>query len=389
MRQSSPLGLAVFVPGLLLVLSGLITAAPQIAAIDTVTGGPVPDVYLFWTAGQMTADGRVLDLFSPEALQAAMPEGAGGLAWLYPPTMAMILTPLGLMPFWLAKGVVLSIGLCGLVAAALGVSRATNGGPLTVVLCVFCSATIFLLSLGQLTGLFAALIVWGLTMVRARPVLAGVLLGLLSVKPHIAVLIPFALIGLGAWRTAGTAAITAAVLVIFSLLTLGTAPWATMAYGLLGHQGGHGAGVALGSMGGYHALAKLGLPTVFAFGGYLLLCAAGACGTLLIARRIPQNLLLFVLLATGIVCPVVWPYQWLLPTLGAVMLVSRDDFADPVQCALAALVALGGLPAILTGISAMTLLAAIPTLVLAILALLPAGRVTAGTERPSGAAILA
>ena len=58
-----------------------------------------------------------------------------------------------------------------------------------------------------------------------RPVLAGILFGLLTFKPHLGVLIPFALLVLGAWRVIAVAAVTTLLLVAGSVAVFGTEPW--------------------------------------------------------------------------------------------------------------------------------------------------------------------
>jgi hypothetical protein len=58
-----------------------------------------------------------------------------------------------------------------------------------------------------------------------RPVLSGVLIGLLTYKPHFGILIPLALICSQQWRVFISAAVTALVLAALSLGVLGTASW--------------------------------------------------------------------------------------------------------------------------------------------------------------------
>ena len=75
---------------------------------------------------------------------------------------------------------------------------------------------------GFLTG---ALLLGGLALLPRRPMLAGVLFGLLTIKPHLGFALAAALLALGAWRTILAASATAAAMVGQSVLMFGWEPW--------------------------------------------------------------------------------------------------------------------------------------------------------------------
>jgi len=70
----------------------------------------------------------------------------------------------------------------------------------------------------------------------ARPVLAGAAFGLLTLKPQLGFLVPFALLGLGAWRTIISAAIVALVLVALSCVVFPAPLWLVWAHTLPAYQ---------------------------------------------------------------------------------------------------------------------------------------------------------
>jgi hypothetical protein len=74
---------------------------------------------------------------------------------------------------------------------------------------------------GQNALLTAALAAGALILLERRPVAAGILVGLLAIKPHLAVLFPLALLAVHAWRTLAAAALTATVFSVASLSILG------------------------------------------------------------------------------------------------------------------------------------------------------------------------
>ncbi|WP_375410333.1 glycosyltransferase 87 family protein [uncultured Methylobacterium sp.] len=78
---------------------------------------------------------------------------------------------------------------------------------------------------GQNCFLTASLLLGGLLALDRRPILAGILFGLLTCKPHLGLVLPFALLALGAWRTIGAAALTTLALVAASVGAFGIEPW--------------------------------------------------------------------------------------------------------------------------------------------------------------------
>ena len=87
------------------------------------------------------------------------------------------------------------------------------------------SATFWCVSMGQNGLLNAALLGAGLLMIPSRPALAGVCIGLLSYKPHLGLLIPFALAAAGLWRTFAVAAATTLALALVSIPLFGVSSW--------------------------------------------------------------------------------------------------------------------------------------------------------------------
>ena len=87
---------------------------------------------------------------------------------------------------------------------------------------------------GQNGFLSAALFGGALLMLIERPILAGVLLGLLTYKPHLGLLFPIVLAASGHWRAFITAGIVAALMAIASWGAFGTETW-TAFFHSIGH----------------------------------------------------------------------------------------------------------------------------------------------------------
>ena len=78
---------------------------------------------------------------------------------------------------------------------------------------------------GQNGFLVAALLVGGLIQLDRRPILAGVLFGMLTIKPQLGLLLPIMLVLTGRWRTIGAAVATVVVLFAATSLVFGLEVW--------------------------------------------------------------------------------------------------------------------------------------------------------------------
>ena len=196
----------------------LVTAEPPFDATGHLIGR---DFINPWTASQhLAAGGHLPDLFDHTTyrpLQEALfgrdlpPHG-----WSYPPHFLLIAASVA--------------GLAYLPALATW-SLVTIGAYLLVVprgqrfALLLAPATFLNLFAGQTGCLVAALLIGGLAMLDRRPILAGVLFGLASIKPHLGMLVPLALVAAGAWRSVGSAALTVVGLVAVSGWLFGWETW--------------------------------------------------------------------------------------------------------------------------------------------------------------------
>ena len=175
------------------------------------------DFAVFWTVAGAALDGRAEEIYVPGGYLALAAEWLGPdypfHTFSYPPTMLAALAPLGTIGYVPA---LIAWTTLGLGAAALG----AGGIRALVAPAVFLNAV-----LGQTGALLGACFASGAGVLTTRPVLAGVLFGLLAMKPHLALFVPVALIAARAWITLGTGALTVFGLVAVSVLLYGTGPW--------------------------------------------------------------------------------------------------------------------------------------------------------------------
>lgn len=180
------------------------------------------DLGVFWTASHLALGGHPLDAYNASKLWKAdlsIDEAAveGRFGWFYPPTFYLIILPLALFPYFVSYLIFMLSTLVGYVAV---VRRIIPGRDAMWCLAGF-SGIWLNLRLGQNGFLTAALAGAALLSLDRRPILAGVFIGLLSIKPHLALLFPVALIAIRAWCTLFTAAFVAIVFIVVSTTVLG------------------------------------------------------------------------------------------------------------------------------------------------------------------------
>jgi alpha-1,2-mannosyltransferase len=178
-----------------------------------------------WLGGRLALSGDPGAHFGVLAYNAALKEVFGPdyptHIWSYPPHFLLLTWPLALMPYVAAYVVYTLLGLAlYLTVVSHGERRADH-----LLLLTLAPATIVNIWCGQAGFLVAALLVGGLIQLERRPILAGMLFGLLTIKPHLGLLIPLMLVLTGRWRTIAAAIVTAASLFLITALAFGTKVW--------------------------------------------------------------------------------------------------------------------------------------------------------------------
>jgi hypothetical protein len=177
------------------------------------------DFLAFWLAGREVWGGdpaHAYDIAHTANAQRAL--GFRNVSpFLSPPPFLALVAPFALAPYIVALGAWL-----GLTYAAFAGALATLA-PRRLLWPAMAFPAVLVCGMAGQTGLLtAALIIGSLGALGARrTVLAGILIGCLVIKPHLAVLFPFALAARGHWRAFGAAAVTAVLLVAGSAALFG------------------------------------------------------------------------------------------------------------------------------------------------------------------------
>jgi arabinofuranan 3-O-arabinosyltransferase len=141
------------------------------------------------------------------------------LGWHYPPPFLFAAAALAMLPYLVAF---LAWSAVTLPLYMLAMQRIVARGWLAA---LAFPATFYNISVGQNGFLTAALAAGSLALLEEQPILAGVLLGLLTYKPQFGILFPFALAAGGYWRSFAVAAATAMAMVLASWLVFGSEAW--------------------------------------------------------------------------------------------------------------------------------------------------------------------
>jgi hypothetical protein len=183
------------------------------------------DFVSFYAASRFAASGAPAQVYVLDAMRATIHSLAGGhdltIPWSYPPHYLLLLTPLGFLSP--QTGLWTWIGLhFAVVAAMTGVIVRNWRVAVFGALLPAAAHSVFY---GQNGSLTAALLGLGLVAFDRSPVLTGVAWGLLSYKPHFA-LIPLSLaFALRRWATLTAMFFTIFALIGASVLVMGAETW--------------------------------------------------------------------------------------------------------------------------------------------------------------------
>jgi alpha-1,2-mannosyltransferase len=179
-----------------------------------------------WMGGKSAFSGGPAAWFDFRTYTAAVQKLIGDpdlppLFWSYPPHILLFIWPFGLLGYLPAYALWCATGLALYVRAALaaGVDR-----KFWLFLAVAPAVTVNIF-LGQNGFLTAALLIGGLANLDRRPAVAGILFGILTVKPQFGLLLPVMLVLTSRWRVIAVTAATTAALVAATTIWFGASIW--------------------------------------------------------------------------------------------------------------------------------------------------------------------
>ncbi len=297
----------------------------------------------FWLAARFTLEGNAAASYDfaqyMQSMQTLLSPQGQFMNFSYLPNALPVLAPLGLMPYGLALSLWTLAGLAAYVFAALG--RQPFHGPLgrrAPLMLLLAPVSLLALGMGQASLLLAGLFVGGFRWLETRPRLAGVMFGLLALKPQIAIVLPIVLIAGRHWLALAYAALVAVGCSVGSILLLGIEPWRAYAGDTLQFQSAF-LDKFSGTSGGllmtpYALLRDLGLGRSLALQLHVGLAALIAIGLFVRARSRHgmAQIALLAALAAMLISPYGMAYDLVIPTAALAWRLSQSpDLSNELQ----------------------------------------------------------
>ena len=186
------------------------------------------DFVSFYAAGSLADDGTAALAYDKAAHyareQQATEPGIGYNFFFYPPIFLLLCAALARLPY-LAAFILFQAGC--LLPCLILVRRIV--GPVAWSTLLAFPAVFWAIGTGQNALLTAALLAGATLLMERSPLRAGLLLGALCYKPHLAMLVPVALLAGGHWRAMAGAALSVVGLAGLSLAMFGWGTWRAFA----------------------------------------------------------------------------------------------------------------------------------------------------------------
>lgn len=184
------------------------------------------DFSMMWTAGRMALEGQAADVWSLPKHFAVQQQfhhkpTVDVYGWHYPPPYLLIAAALATLPYVLALFVWQAASLAAFAALMWRLVRRLE----TILLTLAAPVSLVCVTHGHNGFLTALLLGGGLALLERRPVVAGLLLGCLIYKPQFALIVPGLLLVTRNWRAIGGALLSAATLVLLTLVIWGMPVW--------------------------------------------------------------------------------------------------------------------------------------------------------------------
>ncbi|WP_310474931.1 glycosyltransferase family 87 protein [Sandarakinorhabdus sp.] len=286
------------------------------------------DFQIFHIAGQLAWAGDLATAYDAQRFWAhtrALTGNPGHMFWPYPPHFNLFTALLALLPLWLSY-----LLFCGgsLLCYTLSLRRLA-GVHFGMVLAMLFPAILLCLFIGQNALLIGALATWLASLALAGHTLAGVPLGLLTVKPQFLPGIGLYLLLRGQWRIMFTGALVAGLALAAATLLFGVRVWPDF-FAVMGNVSDHlfdGRYQYFRMTSLFAALFVATKNPQLAMAAQIGLAVVLACGLLLASRRgwPPRQLLAAAIMSSTLMSP--YGYDYDLPVLGAAIALLMPDLA--------------------------------------------------------------
>lgn len=187
------------------------------------------DFLSFWTSGRMlAAEQEVYGQAAHIAAQRAyfVQQGEAFTAFFYPPSFLPLCRLLGLPPYFVSLAIwLVATGAFYAWSISRWLGTFLRERPALSILFAAFPPVLITITHGQTAFLVAGLLGAGVYFVPRRPLVAGVLFGLATIKPQFGPLVPLALLLTGQWRVILAASVSALTLAALATMAFGAQQW--------------------------------------------------------------------------------------------------------------------------------------------------------------------
>jgi hypothetical protein len=336
--EAAPPQLPRWLAPVLLALLLLVPFIRPVAILLADGPGPLSDFDMFHASARAIIAGDAVRLYDESWYRGLQQQLFGfdmGGIWTYPPPYDALIAPLGLLP----RPAAMLLFTAGTLIAYLLVLRRLAGawaGPALLLLTPLLLSVVILGQNGLLTGALTGLAALGLVEQRRW---AGVPLGLMVIKPHLAAGMALNVLVARDGRTVATAALTVALALAAATLALGTAIWPAFLAGVA-HTSERlaGDGFPLFRMVSVYAAARtLGASPAAATAVQAVTAVVAIAAIVMAQRRLPQREALGIACIAGLmISPYVFDYDLPVAGIGLVLLLpALASRGKPAELALA------------------------------------------------------
>jgi hypothetical protein len=317
-------------PRIFVIVYAVVAVAWFILADDMVDSDRKPigyDFITFWAASWLALAGDAAAAFDALRILAAeriaVPASGHLYLWHYPPTFHLIVLPLALLPY-LVSYATWVVSTC---AGYVWVVRRLAPRPETIWVLMAFPGTFVNAFHGQNAFLIAALFGGAILLLEKRPVLAGILFGLMSFKPQLGLLVPVALLCGRQWTAFAAATMTTLAFACFSAAVIGLESW----YAFFGNLSSVQSLLENGQLplekipSVYAGMRLLGASGALAYGVHLVVAAVAALMVAVVWRRGGPLLLRGAVLVSGslLIPPYLFDYDLTLLAI-PIAILARD-----------------------------------------------------------------
>ena len=328
--KSSPTKRALYFRAILLVIAlVLIPTAAELWGVQfRAASHKLLDFDGFYIAGQLVWRGAIEQAYhfvTDVPITKSFSSSDAFLPWTYPPQFDLLVAPLALMP----KGLAYSVFMIGTLAAYLVTLRRIAAENFVSVLILLAPVIVITIRCGQngfLTGTLIGLTCIGLQTGRS---IAGLPLGLMIIKPHLAVGFAVYTLVNRLWGTALVAAMTVAATSALATVLLGPAVWTAFLDGVTEARVflEHGFYPFFRMISLYAVVRTFGFSALVATTAQVLVAVLALGMVVLASRRLsPRQSLGVTAIATLLISPYAYDYDVLILGIGLGLLLT--DLAD-------------------------------------------------------------